>query len=344
MTARPPAASPSRAESPGTAPRPRRKRRSAFRHRAELLLFRVAAGGLTFLPPAAARLAGRAAARAAFSLLSSRRRILVDNLAAAYPDDPAERIASIAAASIDGFASALVDFLATNRMTRDELLSRVSVAGEEHLRAARTRGKGVFLLSAHFGSWEIGALVAGLLGEPIAPVVRPLDNPLLEEELGRLRRRFGNRPIPKKRASRELLRAMARNETVAILVDQNVLPREAVFVPFFGRPAATTPSLALLQLKTGAAVVPVFTWPEADGRYRLVFEPPILAEEFGGVGVDREEQVRRATARYMAVTEAAVRKDPAAWLWVHNRWKTQPAGEVPRPGSAVQGPSEVQGP
>jgi KDO2-lipid IV(A) lauroyltransferase len=286
------------------------------------------AGFLALLPPSAARRAGRAGARAAFALLSTRRRILSRNLTAAFPDEPPDRIASIASASIGGFASALVDFLETGRMSREELLSRVSVVGEENLQAARARGKGVFLLSAHIGNWEIGALVAGMLGEPIAPVVRPLDNPLLEEELGRLRRRFGNRPVPKKKATRELLRAMARNETVAILVDQNVLPREAVFVPFFGRPAATTPSLALLQLKTGAAVVPVFTWPEADGRYRLDFETPILPEEFGGTAVDREERVRRATARYMAVTEAAVRKDPAAWLWVHNRWKTRP---VPAP-------------
>jgi KDO2-lipid IV(A) lauroyltransferase len=328
MSGSPPAVSPPAKSAPAAA-RPSRKRRSALRDRAELLLFHVAAGGLALLPPAAARRVGRAAARAAFSLLSSRRRILLRNLAAAYPDDPTEQIVSIAAASIAGFASALVDFLQTGRMSRDDLLSRVSIVGEENLRAARARGKGVFLLSAHFGSWEIGALAAGLLGEPIAPVVRPLDNPLLEEELGRLRRRFGNRPVPKKQASRELLRAMSRNETVAILVDQNVLPREAVFVPFFGRPAATTPSLALLQLKTGAAVVPVFTWPEADGRYRLAFEPPILPEEFEGAGADREERVRRATARYMAVTEAAVRKDPAAWLWVHNRWKTQPL-ETPR--------------
>lgn len=328
MSAPPPDPSDAPARSAPAAPRSSRKRRSALRDRAELLLFRLAASGLALLPPAAARQTGRAAARAAFALLSSRRRILFGNLTAAFPDEPPERIASIAAASIGGFATALVDFLETARMSRDELLSRVSVVGEENLRAARARGKGVFLLSAHIGNWEIGALVAGMLGEPIAPVVRPLDNPLLEEELGRLRRRFGNRPVPKKQATRELLRAMARNETVAILVDQNVLPREAVFVPFFGRPAATTPSLALLQLKTGAAVVPVFTWPETDGRYRLDFETPILPEEFEGAGVDREERVRRATARYMAVTEAAVRKDPAAWLWVHNRWKTRP---VPAP-------------
>jgi KDO2-lipid IV(A) lauroyltransferase len=304
--------------------RSRKRRRSAFRHRAELALFRLGAAGLALLPPPAARRVGRIAARLAFSFLPSRRRILLHNLTAAFPDEPPARIASIARRSIERFASALVDFLETGRLSREELLSRVSVAGEEHLRAARSRGKGVFLLSAHFGSWEIGAIVAGLLGEPIAPVARPLDNPLLEEELARLRRRFGNRPVSKRQAAKELLRAMSRNETVAILVDQNVLPREAVFVPFFGRPAATTPSLALFHLKTGAAVVPVFTWPEADGRYRLEFERPILAEEFGGVEVDRDERLRRATARYMAVTEAAIRRAPDAWLWIHNRWKTKP--------------------
>jgi Kdo2-lipid IVA lauroyltransferase/acyltransferase len=320
-----------------TVRRSHKRRRSVLRHRAELALFRLGAGGLVLLPPPAARRAGRAAARLVFSFLPSRRKILLDNLTAAFPGEAPEKIASIARRSIDQFASALVDFLQTGRLSREDLLSRVSVEGEEHLRAARARGKGVFLLSAHFGSWEVGALVAGLLGEPIAPVARPLDNPLLEGELERLRRRFGNRPISKRQAAKELLRAMARNETVAILIDQNVLPREAVFVPFFGRPAATTSSLALFQLKTGAAVVPVFTWPESDGCYRLGFERPILPEEFGDVEVDREERMRRATARYMEVTEAAIRRAPDAWLWIHDRWKTRP---VQSPESTVQsGPS-----
>jgi Kdo2-lipid IVA lauroyltransferase/acyltransferase len=279
------------------------------------------------LPRPAVRRSLRGVARAAFGLLPSRRRILSANLAAAFPEKSPEEIASIAERSLEGFASALVDFLETAALTREELLSRVAVVGENYLRDARARGKGVFLLSAHLGNWEIGALVAGLLGEPIAPVARPLDNPLLEEELDRRRRRFGNRPIAKREAAKELLRAMSRNETVAILVDQNVLAREAVFVPFFGRPAATTPSLARLQLKTGATVVPVFTWPLGEGRYRLEFEQPILAEEFDDPAADRDERVRRATARYTAVTEAAIRKDPAAWLWIHDRWKTKPPAE-----------------
>lgn len=304
-----------------------RRRRSVLRQRAELLLFRLATAGLALLPRGAARRSLRAATKAAFLLLPRRRRILQANLTAAFPGKSRAEIGAVAERSLEGFASSLLDFLETGRSTREDLLSRVTIVGAENLASARARGKGVFLLSAHFGSWEIGALVAGLLGEPISPVARPLDNPLLEEELDRRRRRFGNRPIAKREAAKELLRAMSRNETVAILVDQNVLPREAVFVPFFGRPAATTPSLARIQLKTGAAVVPVFTWPQGDGRYRLEFETPILPEEFAhnGPGVpDRDELVRRATARYMEVTEAAIRRDPAAWLWIHDRWKTRP--------------------
>ena len=184
----------------------------------------------------------------------------------------------------------------------------------------------MFLLSAHFGSWEIGAIRAGLVDRPIASVVRPLDNPLLEAELELRRTRLGNRTIRKKDAAREILRAIRAGETVAILVDQNVLPDEAVFVPFFGRPAATTPSLALLQMKTDAAVVPVFTWPLGRGRYRLQFEKPILAEDFAPAG-GREERTLAATARYMAVTEDAIRGNPGAWLWMHNRWRTRPRSE-----------------
>ncbi len=233
-----------------------------------------------------------------------------------------------------------MEFLQVSSLSEEEVRSRIRVAGEENLRRARERGKGVFLLSAHIGGWELGAIRAGMLGEPIAPVVRPLDNPLLERELARRRTRFGNRLIAKREAAKDILRAMAKGETVAILVDQNVLAREAVFVPFFGRLAATTPALALLQLKTDAAVVPVFTWPEGGGRYRLEFETPILASEFEGL--PRGEAVRRATARYMEVTEAAVRKAPEIWLWMHNRWRTRPASQEAGGGTGRRRPERVK--
>jgi KDO2-lipid IV(A) lauroyltransferase len=279
---------------------------------------------MELLPSEAGTAFGRGAARLYFRLSRSRARILRENLTHAFPEKTPPEVRRLARDCAGNLGVAFMEFLTSYRLTREDILSRVGLAGEEHFAAARARGKGVFLLSAHFGSWELGAIRAGLISEPISSVVRPLDNPLLERELAHRRTRLGNRVIAKKDAAREILRAIRKKETVAILVDQNVLAEEAVFVPFFGRPAATTPSLALLQIKTDAAVVPVFTWPLGRGRYRLQFEKPILAEEFGTQGETRDERVRKATERYMAVTEKAVRGEPAAWLWMHNRWRTRP--------------------
>jgi Kdo2-lipid IVA lauroyltransferase/acyltransferase len=281
------------------APTRRRRTRSRARDRAELGLFRLAVGAVSILPRRAREGFARRLALLGARAGASRRRILLDNLAVAFPSKSSADIARIARESLESLGEAFVDFLEVSAMSEEDIRSRIRVVGEENLRQARSRGKGVFLLSAHFGGWELGAIRAGLLGEPIAPVVRPLDN----------------------------LRALRRGETVAILVDQNVLAREAVFVPFFGRLAATTPALALFQLKTDASVVPVFTWPEGGGKYRLEFEKPIEAGEFRD-GAEREAAVRNATARYTEVTEAAIRKAPEAWLWVHNRWRTRPVGET----------------
>jgi len=296
--------------------------RSWARQRAEHALFRTVSGALGLLPEGSAAAFGRWAGRLSFRIARSRRRILRENLAAAFPEWSGAQRERIARECIDRFGATFMEFVESAALSREQIEERVSVEGLEHLQAARRRGKGVFLLSAHFGSWEIGAVRAGLLGEPISSVVRPLDNPLLEEELARRRTRFVNRLIRKKDAAREILRAIRAGQTVAMLIDQNVLAEEAIFVPFFGRLAATTPSLALLQLKTDAAVVPVFTWPLGGGRYRLVFQTPILAAEFDGT--DRSERVRMATQRYTAAAEAVIREYPAAWLWMHNRWRTRP--------------------
>jgi Kdo2-lipid IVA lauroyltransferase/acyltransferase len=297
--------------------------RPTLRHRIEHLALRISLGVLRILPKGSASGLGRIASRIFFLFAGSRRRILRDNLAQAFPEKSGAERERIGRASVENLGAAFMEFLESSRFSREEILSRVELEGEENFAAARERGKGVFLLSAHFGSWEIGAIRAGLVAGPIASVVRPLDNPLLERELEFRRTRLGNGVILKKQAAREILRVIRDRQTVAILADQNVIPEEAIFVPFFGRPAATTPALALLQMKTDAAVVPVFTWPRGGGRYRLKFEKPILAEEFVSAG-DRAQRVVAATARYMAVTEEAVRGNPGAWLWMHNRWRTRP--------------------
>ena len=313
--------------SPTPPARGRARRRSAARDRLELLLFRAAVGALRVVPRRASAALGSALALSYVALSPSRRGVLLRNLQHAFPERTPEEVERLARDSMRSFGASFMDFLQISRLDQDQIRSRVRVVGREHYDRARDLHRGVLLMSAHIGGWELGAMLAGILGEPVVPVVRPLDNVLLERELHRLRTRFGNRLIAKREAARDILKTLRGDEAVAILIDQNVIAREGVFVPFFGRLAATSPALALFQLKTGAPVVPVFVWPEAGGHYRVELEPAILAEEFRVDGGNREETVRRATARYTEITEAAIRRDPAAWLWMHNRWRTRPQEE-----------------
>jgi len=295
----------------------------SFRHRIEHAAVRVAIGGLSLLSDDGRSRLARSIARLYFRAGKRRRTIAIENLRRAFPDLAPSQAEVIARRCAENFGAVFFDFLAATRLSRDALAAAVEIEGASHYRESVARGKGVFLLSAHFGNWEIGALAAGLLGAPIASVVRPLDNPLLDADLGRLRGKFGNRTIGKKHAAREILREMRAGGTVAILIDQNVLAREAVFVPFFGRLAATSSALGLLQKKTDAAVVPVFCRPRGSGRYVLRFEPPIVV----GALPEADRSVEALTARYTRVTEDAVRAEPDLWLWMHNRWRTRPAGE-----------------
>jgi KDO2-lipid IV(A) lauroyltransferase len=293
------------------------------REAAEHAAVRGAMAALSVIPESARSRLARSAARLYYRVGRSRRAIALRNLRVAFPALSEDERREIARRCVENFGSVFFDFLAATRLSRDGLRAAVEIEGEDDYRSAVARGKGVFLLSAHFGNWEIGALAAGLLGRPIASVVRPLDNPRLDRELSRLRGKFGNRTIGKKHAAREILREMREGGTVAILIDQNVLAREAVFVPFFGRLAATSPALGLLQKKTDAAVVPVFCRPRGGGRYVLRFEKAIVVGDLP----ETDRSAEALTARYTRVTEDAVRAEPALWLWMHNRWRTRPAGE-----------------
>ncbi len=218
----------------------------------------------------------------------------------------------------------------------------VEYEGLDRLRAALARGKGVFLFSAHYGNWEIAAVMQGFVGLPLAIVTRPLDNPLIEEFFRSCREVSGNRVIGKRSAVRHVLRALSEGLSVAIVIDQNVRSGARVFVPFFGRPAATTPTLALLALKTGAPVLPVFSEPLPGGRYRVVYGPEVEIERTG----DRDRDVLELTRLCTSIIEAQVRANPSCWLWMHERWKSRPRrGELDGlAGPAARGRTSPPGP
>lgn len=221
------------------------------------------------------------------------------------------------------FGRIAADAVALPRLVAPGPSDRVRVDGIEHLRGAFAAGRGVLVFSGHFGHWELAAAMQGRLGFPMALVARPLDNPRLEERLARLRGASGNSTLDKRRALREMILALRRGLGVAILIDQDARDG-GVFVPFFGVPASTTPSLALLALRTGAPILPVFCVPEPGGRYRIVYEPVVPVASTG----DRDADVLRVTAECSAILERWVRRFPEYWLWMHRRFKSSPPGRA----------------
>src|SRR5262245_59696660 len=151
---------------------------------------------------------------------------------------------------------------------------------------------------------------------PISVMARPLDNERLHTMLERLRTTTGNTVIYRQGSIRKVLRALAANGGVAILIDQHLQSPDAVLVDFFGRPAATSSVLAALALRTGSSVLPAFGMPLPGGRYRFVYERPVDPPLDG-----TPESIRDFTQRCSDRIEAYVRAHPDLWLWVHRRWR-----------------------
>ena len=226
-------------------------------------------------------------------------------------------------AIIDGvFASLarlLVTFARFPRLNRENIGSWIRYEGLEHFEEAKRRGHGVLFATAHFGNWELSAFAHGLLTEPMNVVVRPLDNAALDTLVEKRRQLSGNKLIEKRDAARGILRALAANEAVGILMDQNTSLAEGVFVDFFGLPACANVAFAKIAARSGAAVIPGFAvWEATEGRYVLRFFP----------AVEMSGEAREDTQRLHSILEAVIRRNPDQWLWIHRRWKTRPPGEA----------------
>jgi KDO2-lipid IV(A) lauroyltransferase len=260
---------------------------------------------------------GAALGSSAYRLDRRHREIGIANLLAAGVARSEHDARAISLACWRHFGRILLDTLAFERFSAASVGPIVEYEGLEHLRRAYATGRGAICFSAHFGHWELSGLMQGHLGMKLALVARPLDNPRLEEILRRLRGSSGNQVVHRRNALKVMLAALRRGDGVAILIDQDA--RDAgVFVPFFGRPASTTPVLALLALRTGAPLIPSFSIPLPGGRYRIVYEAPIAVAATG----DRDADVQRITAECTAVLERWISAYPELWLWMHRRWKT----------------------
>ena len=294
--------------------------RSRFRNAVEAALARTVLLSLSSLPRGAAMKLGGIYARLLDHGIPRLRRTGLVNLSFAFP----ERDAAWREATVDGVFRSIGRILAVfarfPQINHSNVSEWIRYEGFEHFARAKVRGKGVLFATAHMGNWELSAFAHALLAEPMAVVVRPLDNPGIDQLVEQRRGLSGNQLLSKRDFARSILVALRRNQAVGILVDHNSAPEGGAFVPFFGKAACSNLTFARLAARSGAAVLPGFAvWNETEQKYVLRFYPAVP------MGGDATED----TARIQAALEAAIRETPDQWLWIHRRWKTQPEGSPP---------------
>jgi KDO2-lipid IV(A) lauroyltransferase len=302
---------------------PRRKK-SRLKARLEPALLNAALWLLTStlgrLSWRASQRVGRAIGSLAWTLSRRDRRRALDHLALAYPELAETERRRLARDCFRHLGTVLGECLHLFHRDCAFVGSVVDVEGWEEIETARKAERPLVVFTGHCGNWELLAAAINCRGVGMAVVARPLDEPRQQRMLAGLRERFGTPTIARgsEGAARQLLGTLRRGGALGMLIDQDTKV-EGVWVPFFGRPAFTPVGAAKIALKQKAAVVPVFIERLADGRHRARFQPPL----------DLPDDPQEATALMTAKIEEQVRRLPEQWVWMHRRWRRQPAVASP---------------
>ena len=205
---------------------------------------------------------------------------------------------------------------------------------EVHAREALARGKGMLVLTAHVGNFDLLCTIAPKFNYPTTIITKIIKNDAINKLWMDARSRFGLKFVPAHNSYRQCLAALRKNEIVGFILDQNMINTEGIFVDFFGKPACTSPGLAYMAAQSGATVVPVFMIRAEHGRHRVLIMPPIPPPP------DRKpETIKEFTQLYTKVIEEVIRQYPDQWIWVHRRWRTPPpvqASPTPHRDEEVQ--------
>jgi KDO2-lipid IV(A) lauroyltransferase len=257
-----------------------------------------------------------------YRLLPYRRRVVLENMRRVFggsvSEDEIVRLAQLHYAHIWRL---IVEFLWFPLLSASRRAQLARVENEDVLREAHSRGKGVLILTGHFGNFEV-ATAAGIAQFPEARghfhfIRRPFKPRWLEDFVYSRSRRLGFGSLPKRGSLGLFIDRLAEGDIILFPFDQYAAGRDGIEVEFFGHPAGTFRSLAIIARATGAPVVPASAWREADGRHVMRFEeplPPIECEDY-------DEEIRRNTRAYNAALERLILRHPEQWWWMHRRWK-----------------------
>ncbi len=245
------------------------------------------------------------------------RTIVRNNLKFAFPDWTESRVRQVSRQTFQNLGRLITEILQASHMSRAEILSRCRLSGAEHFQRALEGGRGMLLVSAHLGNWEIALqYLAYRFRTPILLVVRPFSPAPLERWMHAVRSRCGNQVISKKKALPDMMKTIRNGGIVAIMAD--VSRRKAsVPVNFFSHRARANHAAALLAVRRGTPVIAAFSSRMDDGRFSIDIPPPIAIQKSGNL----KDLLKINTQRITDATEWAIRRQPDQYLWLQKRWK-----------------------
>ena len=247
--------------------------------------------------------------------LRIRRRVTLENLARAFPETSAAELRALARAAYVQLGRSLGEILAMRGMSDAQLEQLVRFDGWERYEAVRARG--VVCAVGHFGNFELLARAVARRGVSLSIIVRSLQGGFNDWLFGS-RIKTGVKHLPDKGSSSAAVALLRRGEVLAIAIDQNMMPKRGIFVPFFGVPACTTPAAAVYAQRADAALIAAFPVRQPDGTHVVKVLGPFETAQKG------HSAVEDLTAQLTRAVEDQVRQHPDHWFWLHRRWKTRP--------------------
>jgi KDO2-lipid IV(A) lauroyltransferase len=294
-----------------------------IQHRVGNQAFFALARTAGLLPLSALEVIGARLGDLVYHISPRHRGIVMANLKQALGNEKSpEELRAIARTFYRNLGRNLLEFLHLPQMSDEEIERRVTIQGREHIQRGIEAGKGVIMLTAHYGNWELAGAKMVLAGYPLNVIAREQADPMVTHLMMSLRRGQGMKVIPRDHGLRQGIRQLRKNEIVVFLLDQNA-GYNGVFVDFFGRLASTHGGAAALAMITGAAVVPSFAIRNPDGTHTGIHYP---AMEIVSTG-DRDADIVANTAAMTKIIEREIRKHPEQWFWLHRRWKHRPPWE-----------------
>jgi len=290
-----------------------------MKYKIEYVLVCLLIGLLRILPLRLGVFVGSLLGRIHYLVDARHRRLTLEHLQLAFGHTKTlSELKQIARNSYQGQGKSLAESIYLPNMDSQKIREWVKVDGLSHYAEAIKKGKGVIILTAHLGNWEMIPKAFWAYSFRIHGTVRPLDNPYLNKLARDWREKNGMGVINKGEDTHRIMKLLRAGEAVGFLLDQNTHEEYAVFVDFFGHEAGTNKGVAIIALRSGATVIPVFMRREGFG-HRMIIDEPLKLVNTGS----HKEDILAATALFTKIIEWHVRQNPEQWLWIHRRWKTK---------------------